>query len=365
MAVPETEEGPKMPSQPAYQLSEAQRNQLRQLRTEIQDLQDVLAAIRRGEIPLAAFTPYVTQTVSEVATLMQGLQSMEQSEEHGDAIRHLCNILEQMKCCLVLADPDSHLTTDQQLHYLNLLDVQCRKFVFQVGALTIPSRVNMLLRNARPGYYIPFHAVFEDELPNFDDRMRVLNHLTWQPIIVEGGLVDSSTGLIYKYATSHHWKAIACLILVVVIEWLILGLIRGPYYLLQAGFPIVPPPGIFTFAYVSLWGAVLAGVIFHIVVSTTKRMQAEPGRPPVIALGTLFPLINAKLGRILYKLLLTLIGFIGLVFVVGPDKATLLNAFLIGYSLDSVVELFGASIERQASAQATLFQKQLGMALEP
>jgi hypothetical protein len=121
---------------------------------------------------------------------------------------------------------------------------------------------------------------------------------------------------------------------------------------------------IFVFNYLGIWAAVLAGVVFHIVVATTKRMQAEPGRPPILALGTLFPLINAKLGRILYKLLLTLIGFAGLVFVLGPDQATLLNAFLIGYGLDSIVELFGASIERQATVQTAAFKRQIGIASE-
>jgi len=342
------------------ELTEAQRNQLRQLRTEVQDMQEVLAVIRRSEAPAATFAPYIKQTADRIAALMTDLQNMEHSEVHGDAIRHLCNILDQMSCCLDLTTPDSRLTTEELFHYLNLIDDQCRKLVYQIGALTIPSRVNTLLRNARPGYYIPFHTVFEDELPNADDRMRVLNQLTWQPITLEGGLVDSSTGLIYKYATSHVWKAISFLILTIAIEWIVIGLIRAPYYLALGGFPISPATDLFVFNFLGIWAAVLAGVVFHIVVATTKRMQAEPGRPPIIALGTLFPLINAKLGRILYKLLLTLIGFVGLVFVVGPDQATLLNAFLIGYSLDSVVELFGTSIERQATVQTAAIKRQVG-----
>jgi hypothetical protein len=345
-------------------LTEQQLTRLRELSAEVQDLQEAIQAVRSGQITIPLYAEYIKQTVVEVTSLVEDLKGMEDSSVHGDAIRHVRNILEQMNCCLILTDPQSQLSAEDKLHLLNMLDLQCGKLIFQVAMLTIPARINTLLSNARPGYYIPFHTVFQRELPNPEERALVLSQLVWQPKLIEGGLIDSTTGLIYKYATSHAWKAISFLLLTITIEWTIIALVRGPYYVAQLGFPVDPAPGPFATTYLTLWLAVLAGVGFHMVVATAKRQQADPNHPPIIALGTFFPLVNAKIGRVGYKLLLTLIGFVGLLAVAGPDKATIANAFLLGYSLDSIVELFGATIERQAAAQTAVFRKQLGLATE-
>jgi hypothetical protein len=37
------------------------------------------------------------------------------------------------------------------------------------------------------------------------------------------------------------------------------------------------------------------------------------------------------------------------------------NSFLVGYSLDSVLELVGTSLEQQPSAQVTSLKQQLGV----
>jgi hypothetical protein len=109
------------------------------------------------------------------------------------------------------------------------------------------------------------------------------------------------------------------------------------------------------------WLAVLLGVVVHIAVGTAKRLQSERGRPPVIAIGDVPLMVNAKIGQILLKLALTLIGFFGLVFAAGIDNAKPLNAFLVGYSLDSVVELFVASVEQRAAGQVSALKQQLGV----
>ena len=42
------------------------------------------------------------------------------------------------------------------------------------------------------------------------------------------------------------------------------------------------------------------------------------------------------------------------------QRVTALNAFLVGYSLDSFVGIFGASIEQRAAAQAAAVKERLG-----
>jgi hypothetical protein len=79
----------------------------------------------------------------------------------------------------------------------------------------------------------------------------------------------------------------------------------------------------------------------------------------VIALGDLPFVIDAQLGQILMKLALGLFGFFGLIFTAGIQQLTIFNAFLVGYSLDSVVELFGSSIEQKGKAQINDLEKKL------
>ena len=109
------------------------------------------------------------------------------------------------------------------------------------------------------------------------------------------------------------------------------------------------------------WGSVLAGVVVHMAVTTAKRTQTQAELPPVIAVGDLPRLINAKLGQFLMKPLLALIGLFGLAFASGSDSITVLNTFLVGYSLDSVVDLFAVSVEQRSATQVAALKQQLGV----
>ena len=71
--------------------------------------------------------------------------------------------------------------------------------------------------------------------------------------------------------------------------------------------------------------------------------------------------MSAKFGRIMFKILLALIGLFGSLLVSGLDTMTAFQAFLIGYSLDSVIELFGMSMEQRSTAQITTLKQQLGV----
>src|SRR5438270_608522 len=70
---------------------------------------------------------------------------------------------------------------------------------------------------------------------------------------------------------------------------------------------------------------------------------------------------RSTIGQFFLKLLMALFGLFGLVSAGGADKVTVLNAFLLGYSLDSVVELFAASIEQRAAAQVASLSRQLNV----
>ena len=324
-------------------------DKLRELRAEIQDLDALLIDVHKGSVTLKTYAPYIQKTWNDINTLIQGIQD-------GDTFRHIQNLWEQMSICPLLIKPEADYLVDEQLHYMEILSEQIRKMVFLIGMLTIPSRLNEWLAQARPGYYIPFHLVFEDEIPDEKDRMRVLNYLAWSPQVIKNGIVDVNSGLIYRYSRDSKSRIFS------IIELILGFLVSFLIVIFSAYMPFKDWPlsvdnlGIL----VGGWMAVLVGMAIHIAVANVKRKQSQPGLPPVIALGDLPFVIDAQLGQLLMKLALGLFGFYGLIFTAGIKEVSILNAFLIGYSLDSVVELFGSSIEQKGKAQINDLSQKLG-----
>lgn len=48
-----------------------------------------------------------------------------------------------------------------------------------------------MARITGPGYYMPFHEVFADDLPNPEDRDRLLKMIALTPRLTPGGFVDT------------------------------------------------------------------------------------------------------------------------------------------------------------------------------
>lgn len=342
---------------------------LRELRAEIQDLQVVLHAVRTGKTSIKAFGEYVTKTKVDIAELMAKIVTAELAVRAAptpnrksapaagdtDNLRHLVNLWEQMQICPLLLDPAGDYDAQAQLNYLDTLDDQIRKMVFVIGSETIPSRLNDWLQKAQPGYYVPFHLVFEDEIPVAADRLRLLNSLSWSPRVIQGGVVDAANGLIYRYESNatRLWVTNALLVVIVVgasVGVRLSGLLDFP------GTAFVPAQmnnlGLW-------WGFVLIGVFVHTLVGNQKRAKAAGGLPPIYALSDVGLIVNARLGQILMKLALALTGFFGFVAATPVDKITPFACLLVGYSLDSIIELFGASLDSQAAAQVETLKSQL------
>jgi hypothetical protein len=325
-------------------------DRLRELRAEAQDLHSVLEKVRKGETTIKLNADYIRKTQEDLAKLVSQIQD-------GDTIRHLLNVYEQMIQNPLFADPGIELGAQEQLHALSLLEEQIRKIEFHVGILTIPARLNEWLAQARPGYYIPFNAVFEDEVPEAEDRARILSYLVWSPKPIKGGIVDAANGLIYRYS-ENPWARLMNIMLIAGALSAFTAIIVGACYLRVPGWPIQPQ---YLSSFVVGWGAILIGVITHVGVGTVKRTQSQGSLPPIASLGELPLILDARSGQIILKLLLALIGFFGLAFSSGLENVTPLNSFLVGYSLDSVVEIFGTGIEQRVASQAAALKKQLGV----
>ena len=335
---------------PGSQQDKERNKRLRELRDEIQDLRGVLERVANGEAALGEYTGYIERTKTDIATLLQDIPG-------ADPVRHVVNIWEQMSETGVIKDSTATIDSQALMLQLSLLDSLCAKLIFQVGMITIPERVNEWLELERPGYYLPFHSVFDDELPDYEDRVRVLNYLAWAPNAVEGGLVDAESGLIYRYSKDKgaRQRSFAGTVLALLLSTLF---VVGTSYLPIEDWPINPShlSGVLVG-----WCAVLIGVLVHVAVGLSKRAQNREGRPPIVAAGDIFLLIDARFGEILLKLLMALIGLLGLTFTAGAENVTPFNAFLVGYSLDSVVEMFSASLEKRTAESVATFKQRLGL----
>jgi hypothetical protein len=342
----------------------AQLQTLRELRAVVLDLQTLLEGIRSGATTLSIYENYVQDAKSEIQALLDAIPPHNFDAETADAIRHLHNLWEQMNINPLMLNPATFGSNgnggavQDQLRHLNMLDDACERMLFQIGILTIPARVNHWLSLGRTGYYIPFHEVFAAELPNYDDRLRVLRYLAWSPRLIRYGLVDPSTGLIYRYSSSNFVRWLSVLAIV-----LGFGLATALVYFSTqlpniVGWPLGPAQAT---PMLAAWAAIVGGVVVHVCITVAKQIQEQPNLPPALPIGDLPRLANAKLGPMLLKIVLALIGLYGLVLAAGVAQATPLQAFLAGYTLDSVVELFGASIERRATSQVAGLREELGV----
>lgn len=401
-----------------------QRTLLQLLRIDIQALQTLFAGVRDGTQPLdagnrawqAQRSQNIDANLEQLNVITRQAESQGDSFLHGHSVLYLTDIWQQIKAssyfsggpAVANGQPDEPAPAGQdqsQVHSLAWLDSQFRKMIFEIGYYSIPTTLQEWLRAARPGYYVPFHATFEDEIPSQEDRTKLLNLLASSPALVDCGIVDASRGLIYRYdpRRSMRWVSVAFVILLVLLAtWLVayaanpaadlqlLPQVTLPWFgdqtvsLGPLSFPgtnmfdtpnadpakIVPAGdwpltagGITHESTLMLgWLAVLLGVAVHIAVSAAKATQAQMTAPPVLAVSQLTPRINAFFGQIVLKILIALVAFFGIALTTNLTSESYVSFFLAGYTLDSVVDLFGNTLDKRAAAQANSMQQQFGAA---
>lgn len=345
-------------------LSPEQIGQLRDLRVVVLDMASLVANVRTGDASIATYADFLTASVTQMHAILNSVQPDDIPTESMDAIRHISNLVDLLSANPILRNPASYgpgADSQALARDLNMLDSLSAKMVFQIGMLTVPARLNRWLEQARTGYYVPFHEVFDDEIPSYDDRVRILKFLSWSPRTIQYGLVDSSTGLIYRYGRSGLGRIGSLLLVVALVVAVSVGVMLTASlttWIPVPGWPFVPADGP---RLLGLWLALLAGIVVHVAVATGKRLQSQSELPPPLPVGDLPRLMSAKFGQIMFKIVLALVGLFGSLLLTGLGTMTGFQAFLIGYGLDSVVELFGMSMEQRSTAQITTLKQQLGV----
>jgi hypothetical protein len=336
---------------------------LSEIQAELEDLHNILYSIRKGQTIIPTYADYIETTKGNLRDLITFINSNELPVEVENAhhtIRHINNAWEQMQVSPLLENPKAKLDIQQQLHYLDLLDEQIHRLNYQISLLTIPHQIHEWLRITGPGYYIPFHDVFSNEVPRSEDRDQILKYISLTPNLTPGGFVDIENGRIYRYST-NRWRRMLSLFMVMLGLGIAAGIVAIACYLPVPDWPLTPNdlPKMLV-----AWAAVLLGMGVHIIVGSAKRSKTQNGLPSVLM--DLILIIDARFGEIVMKLILGLIGLFGLVIfsrVPQPGllnqfpsltQVTPLNAFLVGYSLDSIIELFGTSLEGTSQVKSLI-----------
>lgn len=327
------------------------------LRIWVQGLRTVLHLIQAGKADLEGYTDYIQETMQQIEIQLTSISI----ESHNDTTERIIVLWDQMQCNKLLK-PKVRLDTQRQLQLIEQLDQQCREMAFWCAYQTVLERIRSWLKQTMPGYAIPFHEVFKDEIPDGEDRQRMLDILALMPtsLTSAGGLVDPERGVVYRYEPDEDirrkalWQIGLALVAATVVVWVL---------------SILPPLAQTGAGLATLligWGAVLVGVLVHVGVDQSKRLRTPGANPAVLPVSRIEMVISVQQGPILLRIAMMLVGYFTLVYSIGAptpgqDANFLLSAFLAGYSLDSIIDLFSASANQQAAAQQANLKQKLGV----
>lgn len=324
---------------------------LRELRAEVQDIQTLLYNVQQGRAAIGSYASYLEENRSEVAALFRRLTAEGESgtpEIPSDSIGRLSNLWQQLLCASVISAPRNEIDAELLIKELAVCDELCNRIVAYIGQLTIPARLNGMLANAWTGYLLSFHDLFADELPRVEDRQRLLRFLASVPGVLIGGVVEPENGLIFPYHRNPWKRAGVCLSLL-----LLFTCVTAGFALLGQWPGMRETSGVESGDLVVNWLLVIAGGLMHLGVDRNKGSGVKASVP----VSHLTAAIDARAGTILLRLLLMVFAYCGLIFLGGSGNNTHLNAFLVGYSLDSFVELFSSTLDKKAAERGSALSR--------
>lgn len=264
-----------------------------------------------------------------------------------------------------LLDPSK--SEQDRLREINLLKNRLSRLTFLIEYSTGIERINSWIQGARPGYALPFHSIFEDEMKSAEDRQKMLNLFSLQPESILGGLIDPVKGVILCYPQTPADRALRHVMN-------LLFFVLSFFLVYQIGTMLSGPSNIGTLLGIDLsgtgkpdanflllsWTAMLVGIGGHVLVTGAKVSNVEFRQFPLPLRDWEFYL-SARTTMILYKTTLALFVFLSM-FVMLKGEIALMDAFLIGYSFDSVVELVGVSLEKRSAGSVNSTKEKLGAA---
>ena len=234
--------------------------------------------------------------------------------------------------------PAASLSFDVMQQQLTRAATCSDQIVYGCATLTLSPRVNDVLRNLRVGQVLDFEFEFGPELPQAPDlRKRLFLELAQEAGVIDNGVVDAARGVIYKAASSRWQQRMSAirLLAVLVIVGAILPTALG---WIGKGFHQHP---------VLNYLLIFMGSGAHLAVEAIKSAKAQT-KPSFQAMNDWILWLHVRETEMFWGIAYVWLGYALLAFFV-PDL-TEYSAFLAGYSIDSVTEVFLARFEGTVTA---------------
>jgi hypothetical protein len=239
------------------------------------------------------------------------------------------------------------------------IDELLGRIVYHCGVLTIAPRVNKHLQLIKIGRPLNFAKTFSDELPDTDDQQRMLEYLRDHSIAVEG-LVDVSLGLIYR-ASSNLWVRVATYLAIAATAALGVGFVALLAYTRSWLDLSDWPLGRNDFkVMLGVYAFMLLGAVAHIGVDAIKHARA--GDASVLSAVDDWPTwIHVKYATLILSVLSIWLGLVGYAFTMqNSDKIDWRAAFFVGYSIDSIIDIFLQRFTTFADSETKALKQTLG-----
>jgi hypothetical protein len=268
---------------------------------------------------------------------------------------------------------------DETVVFLGRIDdldkLLCR-MIYRINILTVPGRINDHFRTLWPGQELDFSKNFGDELCKKDDAPPVLTYIKNHPKCIYG-VVNEEKGVIYKVDPSawRRFGSIAVIGIIWFFTFLLIYLL--PVVLSATRYPFsiaVPNMTIANISVTSLdfasstpvdtkitglflcvcYAFVIIGGLAHVLIEGLKQAKSAPTGSRLAVEGWIqWFHINEQQN---WAAALSL--FIGFIFMIVVLKtADYATAFFIGYSIDSIVDLFITRLDIAATAKTDEIKK--------
>jgi len=342
---------------------------LREVRVEAQEIIRILDECTAGNLDIRSHLSEFESSKKDIDERINKFQNMSSTaKELDDSNSEIFNLWQLAKGSpyfVAKKDSDMFVKPDQEkdrLRELNLLKERLARIIFLIEYHTGIERINSFIRDARPGYALPFHSIFEDEMKSPEDRQKILNLYSLRPKKIRNGIIDPVKGVILCYPEKTYEIALRCLALVAVfvLSFLFVNMMQPWLQDMIKTMPGVSENFQVSNNIRSCWTAMLIGLWGHVLVTGAKVSNVEFRQFPM-PYGDWFYYFSARTTMIAYKIALSLFVFLSM-YVLLMGRIGLMEAFLIGYSFDSVVELVGVSLEKRSSANVTAIKGRLDMA---
>lgn len=211
----------------------------------------------------------------------------------------------------------------------------------EAAFLTVPQRALDQLRSTRVGEALDFHATFEDEVPDRDQRLRILKYLARHPDPVDG-FIDVEGGVIVRFERALRKRMVSYLrIGALVLVGALFAYFAPDAKPWIAGWPFEPKH---RSALLVTYIAIFVGALVHIVVDAVKEVREKP-KASFTAIGSWGLWVNARETSILGGIVTVMIAFVGTVFtaVSASKDGQLVDwtaAVGIGYGVDSIAGIY-------------------------